>query len=214
MNTTQANTTSTSNLTPEQQALKVKQGRWKLYLVIAICASPLLFSYLAYYVIKPTGRTNYGTLLDPRLYPMPKLNAQLLGETNAVQELDAYKGKWIMLEVISSDCAKQCQKSLYDMRQLRLTQGKDMDRIERVVLITDQQPLETMLLREHDGAHFLRVDPQVLQVWLPVEDGTTMQDRLYLIDPLGNLMMRYSVDADPNKIKKDIIKLLKASSIG
>ena len=145
---------------------------------------------------------------------MPKLNAQLLGETNAVQELDAYKGKWIMLEVISSDCAKQCQKSLYDMRQLRLTQGKDMDRIERVVLVTDQQPLETILLREHDGAHFLRVDPKVLQVWLPVEGGTTMQDRLYLIDPLGNLMMRYSVDADPNKIKKDIIKLLKASSIG
>jgi hypothetical protein len=172
----------------------------------------LLFSYLAYYVIKPTGRTNYGTLLDPRLYPIPKLNAVLQG--GGAQELDAYKGKWIMLQVSTSDCAAACQKGLYDMRQLRLTQGKDMDRIERVVLILDQQPLETMVLREYDGAHFLRVDAKALQAWLPVEEGGAVQDRLYLIDPLGNLMMRYPIDADPNKVKKDIIKLLKASSIG
>jgi len=190
----------------------IQRSKWKLYMVIGICVAPILISYLTYYVIKPTGRTNYGTLLDPRLYPMPKLNSVLLG--GAPEELTAYKGKWIMLQVSSSDCHTKCQSGLFAMRQLRLMQGKDMDRIERVLLVTDQQPIETMLIRAYDGMHILRVDAKALDAWLPAEPGTTDQDRLYLIDPLGNLMMRYTVDADPNKVKKDLAKLLKASSIG
>jgi cytochrome oxidase Cu insertion factor (SCO1/SenC/PrrC family) len=192
-----------------------KNGMWKLYLVLAVCAAPILFSYLTYYVIKPTSRSNYGTLLDPRLHPMPKLNSVLQGGDK--QELDAYKGKWIMLQVSSSECGTACQNTLLTMRQLRLMQGKEMDRIERVVLITDQDPMTTNLLREYDGTHFLRVNAhgeQTLAKWLPVEEGGHVQDRIYLIDPLGNLMMRYPVDADPNKVKKDLSKLLKASSIG
>jgi len=201
------------NLNSNVNSNKAQQrGRWKLYLVLAICASPLVFSYLTYYVIKPMSRTNYGTLLDPRLYPMPTLNSVLQG--GAPEELTAYKGKWIMLQVSGSDCKSDCQKGLLAMRQLRLMQGKDMDRIERVLLVTDQAPMETMLLREFDGTHFLRVDPAAVKAWLPAEEGTSAFDRLYLIDPIGNLMMRYTVDADPNKVKKDIIKLLKASSIG
>lgn len=193
------------------------RGKRTLLLVLAVCAAPLILSYLTYYVIKPTDRTNYGTLLDPRLYPMPKLESVLQGgekqELNA-QELDAYKGKWIMLQVSSSDCQQACQNTLLNMRQLRLMQGKAMDRIERVVLITDPNPMETTLLREYDGTHFLRVDAKAVSAWLPIEEGGSVQDRIYLIDPLGNLMMRYPVDADPNKIKKDIAKLLKASAIG
>lgn len=196
----------------EERIRQIKRGRWKLYLVVAICASPLIFSYLAYYVIKPTGRTNYGTLLDPRLYPLPKLGSELIG--NGKQELDAYKGKWIMVQVSSSDCPTACQTTLLNMRQLRLMQGKDMDRIERVILITDQNPIETSLLREYDGTHFLRSDAKAIESWLPAEEGSNVQNRIYLIDPMGNLMMRYSADADPNKVKKDIGKLLKASSIG
>jgi hypothetical protein len=100
------------------------------------------------------------------------------------------------------------------MRQLRLAQGKDMDRIERVWLITDDKPLETLVMREYDGTRMLRVKPDALKAWLPVEQGTTAADHIYMIDPLGNLMMRFPKDADPNKIKKDLSKLLKASSIG
>jgi hypothetical protein len=190
----------------------VHRSRWKLYLVIAICAAPLLLSYLAYYVIKPTGRTNYGTLIDPRQYPMPTLHSVLQG--GGAEELTAYKGKWIMLQVSASDCQTKCKTALFAMRQLRLMQGKDMDRIERVLLIPDQNPMDTTLIREYDGTHILRVDAKAINTWLPAEPETTIQDRLYLIDPLGNLMMRYPVDADPYKVKNDLVKLLKASSIG
>ena len=200
------------NMDKQPDAHKAQRGRWKLYLVIAICAAPLLLSYLTYYVIKPAGRNNYGTLLDPRLYPVPLLNSVLQG--GAAQELSAYRGKWILLQVSSSACRSACQHALFVMRQLRLMQGKDMDRIERVWLVPDQLPIETLMLREFDGVHILRADGKAVEAWLPVEPGATAQDRLYLIDPLGNLMMRYTVDADPNKVNKDLVKLLKASSIG
>lgn len=195
--------------TDKQQANK---GRWKLFAVIAICASPLIASYLSYYVIKPTGRTNYGALLDPRAYPIPALGSATLDGKPV--GLDAYKGKWIMLQVNDADCQSPCKKKLYDMRQLRLAQGKEMNRIERVWLITDDKPLETLVMREYDGTRMLRVKPDALRAWLPVEPGTTVTDHIYMIDPLGNLMMRFPKDADPNKIKKDLGKLLRASSIG
>lgn len=195
-----------------EQTNQQTKGRWKLFLVIIICASPLIASYMTYYVIKPEGRTNYGALIDPRAYPIPALGATTLdGKPTG---LDALKGKWIMLQAGEAECAAPCQKQLHDMRQLRLAQGKEMDRIERVWLITDDKPLETVLMREYDGTHMLRVKPEVLKAWLPVEQGTVAANHIYVIDPLGNLMMRFPKDADPNKIKKDLAKLLKASRIG
>jgi cytochrome oxidase Cu insertion factor (SCO1/SenC/PrrC family) len=187
-------------------------GRSKLFIVLAICVAPLLASYFTYYVIKPQSRTNYGTLLDPRTYPMPALASTALDGT--ALSLEAYKGKWLMLQVNDADCQDACRKRLYDMRQLRAAQGKEMERIERVWLITDDKPLDTVLMREYDGMRHVRVTRQALQAWLPVEAGTELADHIYLVDPLGNLMMRYPKDADPNKIKKDLVKLLKASSIG
>ena len=198
---------------PDQQQNKSPAaGRWKMLAVLAVCAAPMLGSYFAYYVVKPEGRTNYGDLLDPRTYPMPALGSTTLD--GKPLGLDAYKGKWIMLQADVADCPESCRTKLLDMRQLRLMQGKDMDRIERVWFITDAQPLETMLMREYDGTHMLRVPPASLQAWLPAAAGMTFADHIYMIDPLGNLMMRFPKNPDPNKMKKDLAKLLKASSIG
>lgn len=195
------------------EANKAKtQGRWKLFLVILVCASPMIASYLTYYVIKPEKRTNYGELIDPRNYPMPKL--QSISLDGKPTELDAYKGKWIMLQADSGECGEGCRTKLFQQRQLRLTTGKSMDRIERVWLVTDDKPVDTIVLREYDGTRVLRADPDKLRQWLPVEEGAGLADHVYMIDPLGNLMMRFPKNPDPNKMKKDISKLLRASSIG
>ncbi|MEO7495893.1 MAG: cytochrome C oxidase subunit I [Massilia sp.] len=197
-------------------------ARWKLLLVLFVCASPLIFSYLAYYVIKPTGRTNYGALIDPRAYPIPPMASTALD--GKPQGLDAWKGKWIMLKVGASDCAQACREQLFAMRQLRLMQGKDMERIERVWLVTDAEPLSTLVMRESDGTRLLRAPADAVAKWLPVDAGDRQDSHIYLIDPLGNLMMRFpALPPNPsdearrehhNKIKKDLAKLLKASAIG
>lgn len=196
-----------------QQTIKKKTaGRWKLFAILAVCASPLIGSYIAYYVVKPGGRTNYGDILDPRKYPVPALQSTSLD--GKPLGLEAYQGKWIMLQADGGACAQACQTKLFEMRQLRLTTGKEMQRIERVWLITDQVPLDTVLMKEYDGTRMLRAQPELVQKWLPVDPGSSVADHLYLIDPRGNLMMRFPKDADPNKIKKDLGKLLRASSIG
>lgn len=195
-----------------EQSKQQAKGRWKLLLVVALCAAPVIASYLTYYVIKPTARTNYGELLDPRNYPIPQLNATTLDGSPA--SLDAYKGKWIMLQVNDANCLDECKNKLLDMRQVRLMQGKEMDRIERVWLITDDQPLDTIVMREYDGTRMLRVKREALNAWLPAEAGGSAADHIYIIDPVGNLMLRFPKKPDPYKMKKDIYKLLSASSIG
>ncbi|WP_370659740.1 SCO family protein [Massilia polaris] len=192
--------------------IKKRTGRWKLFAVLLVCASPLLLSYLAYYVIKPSGRTNYGQLLDPREHPIPQLGATALDGQPA--SLDQFKGKWIMLNVDNGDCQQECRDQLVQMRQLRLMQGKERERVERVWLVTDTTPLDTMLMRVIEGTQMLRVPAEAVAKWLPVEQGGSAADHIYLIDPLGNLMMRFPKDADPAKVKKDLGKLLKASAIG
>ncbi|MCD2518122.1 cytochrome C oxidase subunit I [Massilia sp. G4R7] len=189
-----------------------KRGRWKLFAVLLVCAAPMILSYLTYYVIKPSGRTNYGALIDPRTRPIPAMASTTLD--GRPETLQAYAGKWIMLKVGGGECLEACQKQLFAMRQWRLMQGKNMDRVERVWLVTDDQPLDTMTIRQYDGMHLLRAPGDVVAKWLPAEGGTQPSDHIYLIDPLGNLMMRFPADPDPRKVYKDIAKLLKASAIG
>jgi hypothetical protein len=198
------------------------RGRWKLLMVLAVCAAPMIFAYLTYYVIKPGGRNNFGALIDPRAYPIPALGATTLDGKPA--GLDAYKGKWIMLKVGPAACDTACKDQMFAIRQLRSMQGKDMERIERVWLITDAAPLETVLMRELDGMHMLRAPAAAVARWLPLEQGATLENSIFLIDPLGNLMMRFppvppgATEAQQvqhyGKVKKDIGKLLKASAIG
>ncbi|MES2257868.1 MAG: cytochrome C oxidase subunit I [Pseudomonadota bacterium] len=197
------------NKQDEKQRAK---GRWKLLVVLAVCAAPMIASYFTYYVVKPESRSNYGALIDPRAHPIPAIASNTLDGKPAT--LDQYKGKWIMLKIGGSDCLQACQDQLFMMRQLRTMQGKEMERIERVWLITDEAPLETVLLRVNDGTHMLRAPGEALQKWLPVEQGGQASEHIYLIDPLGNLMMRFPKDPDPAKVKKDLVKLLKASAIG
>ncbi len=188
-------------------------GRWKLFAILGVCAFPLVASYFTYYVIKPQARTNYGDFIDSVAHPIPAdLNTTTLD--GKPLGLKALEGKWIMLTVDGGACADACSKKLYDIRQLRVAQGRERDRVERVWLITDKVPLETLLIREFDGTLMLRSQADAVAKWLPAEAGATAADHIYLIDPLGRLMMRFPKDRDPNLIKKDLGKLLKASSIG
>ncbi|WP_332848463.1 SCO family protein [Massilia sp. S19_KUP03_FR1] len=211
--------TQTTSLTPLPNKTR---GRWKLLLVLLVCASPLIASYFTYYVIKPQTRTNYGYLIDPAAHPIPPLSTTTLDGRPVT--LADFKGKWLMLKVGGSTCDTTCIEQMYAMRQLRSMQGKEMDRIERVWLITDQEPLETVLIRELDGMQMLRANRTQVAAWLPVAPEAPLDGAIWLVDPLGHLMMRFPAVpatmpetdklAHYAKIKKDIAKLLKASAIG
>jgi cytochrome oxidase Cu insertion factor (SCO1/SenC/PrrC family) len=179
-------------------------GRSKMLLIAAMCAAPIIAAYLAFYVWQPKGRVNYGELLEVRQLPAAPLTL-LDGKPFRMADL---KGKWAMVSIDSGDCATACEARLFTMRQLRLMQGADMDRIARVFLITDDKPLTTLLLREYDGMRMVRAQGSPLLDAFPAADGRNTH--IYLVDPYGNLMMRFPQNPDPERMKKDIQRLLKA----
>ncbi len=200
-----------------------RRGRWKLYAVVAICAAPVIASYLVYYYVRPEARSNYGTLIEPQR-PMPALHLQTLDGRGV--DGASLRGKWLMVMIAGGGCPRACEERLYHLRQVRLTTGKERDRVVRVWLIPDDAPLSTMLIRAYDGTAMLRADPNEIAAWLSENSGASklgersgniadrISDHIYLVDPLGNLMMRFPIDADPNQTRRDLAKLLRASRVG
>jgi hypothetical protein len=105
-----------------------------------------------------------------------------------------------------------CRQKLYYLRQVRLTQGKDMERIERLWIITDPIRPQESLLKEYMGTRLVMAGQSPWVRQLPARSSAT--DHLYIIDPLGNVILRYSRDLDPSGMKKDLQRLLRASRIG
>ncbi len=182
-----------------------------MFLVLLVCAAPIIASYITYYILQPQGRTNYGELLLP-IKPIPAAQLRLLD--GKPFDLATLKGKWIMLTVDGGACSTACVEKLYKMRQVRATQGKNSDRIENAWLIDDEAQLETQVIRAYDSTHMLRAAGNAFLQALPVPTGGQQHDHIYLIDPLGNLVLRFPKGADPAKMKRDLERLLKYSGIG
>jgi hypothetical protein len=182
-----------------------------LYGLIAITILPIVAAYVAYYVAPPSGRTNYGTLLVPQR-PVPELPLANLDGTRF--DLRKLAGSWVLVMVDRSECDKPCTDKLLMMRQQRTMTGKDRDKIERVWLISDQEPLSIALMREYEGTHFVRAPVQPLRelLVLPNADSARLQDHIWLIDPRGNLMLRWPKNPEVNGVKRDLARLLKVSA--
>ena len=198
---------------PDAEARRrVRRGRLIALGILLVCAAPIIASYFTYYVIRPEGRTNYGTLLEPL-----RTVGELRGTTpdGAPADLAALRGRWVLLTGAGAQCNAECEHRLYLMRQLRLTTGKDRDRVERAwVVPADAQP-PAGLLEKHEGLVVIRaVDDAMAQAGFAVADGGRPQDHIWVLDPLGNLVLRYPLAPDASRMKKDLLKLLKASRIG
>lgn len=187
---------------------RTRMGRVKMLLVLLVCAAPVIASYFTYYVVRPEGRTNYGELILPQR-EMPRLALQDLQG----QPVDAasLKDQWLFVAVAAGACDAACERNLYLQRQLRETLGRDRDRMDKVWFVTDAAPVRPELLKAIEGAHVLRVPQAELSAWLQPAAGHTLEQHLYVVDPLGFWMMRFPADADPSRIKRDLTKLLRAS---
>jgi hypothetical protein len=183
---------------------------------------PLGVSFYMYYGHRswhPGGRVNAGDLIvPPRPLPSLALPLQSSGETDS----DFLRRKWTLLYVQQGPCAERCRTSLYETRQVRLALDRDMDRVQRV-FIADGDCCDLQFLHEqHPDLVAVRMNPAVapLLALLPRRDpgnasgGDGNAERVYLIDPLGNLMMSYAPDAKPKGMLKDMKRLLRLSHIG
>ena len=191
-------------------------GRLKMLAVLAVCAAPVIASYVTYYVVRPQSVKSFGTLIEPaRALPAVLATTQDGRRVN----LASLRGQWLLVSVAAGACDPLCEKNLYLQRQLRESLGRDKDRVDWVWLVDDAAPLRPELMSALSQATLLRVDAAQLAAWLAPEAGHSLHEHLYVVDPMGNWMMRFppasarGVDtAAAKNMKRDIDRLLRASA--
>jgi hypothetical protein len=191
---------------------RVRSGRWKMLLVLAVCAAPVVASYFMYFVVRPQARTNYSTLIEPTRGLPADLPLRALD--GRVVPAASLKGQWLLVVVGGGACDNACDKRLFLQRQLREMMGKDSDRVDKLWLVTDEAPLSPALQQalRSPPTTVLRVPREALARWLQPEPGHALEESLYIVDPMGEWMMRTPPEPDPMKLKRDLERLLRASA--
>lgn len=191
---------------PKKNA-RARSGRLQALLILLICASPIVGGTIAFKFWESGRTTNYGELITPR-----KVEIVGQGADQRRAALSDYQGKWRYVMFDAGQCDEQCQRKLLYTRQIRLAQGREQTRIERIWLIDDRSVPNAGHVALYADAHVITLaSPSVASEFEP--QGSARQ-YIYLVDPLGNLMMRYSADPDPARMIKDLQRLLKYSRIG
>jgi hypothetical protein len=195
---------------------RTRRGRLQMLFLLLACASPVIASYLAYYVFKPEGaKTNFGTLVQP------------------VQELNAtwfdipFNGKWTLLVARpAGECTiknESCLEALFLMRQLRIAVGRESGRVQLVWVNTDGKPVDPEVLAAYDEqkAGFkilpLPTDPKLNTEFLAWLNQDGAGQKIQLIDPSPAKMMVFPVSDSPKEfgsMKKDLEKLLRLNRRG
>jgi cytochrome oxidase Cu insertion factor (SCO1/SenC/PrrC family) len=194
-------------------------GRLKIILLAALFFLPVIASTVLYYSgWRPQAMVNRGELVHPA---RQIADLGLIALDGSEIRFSQLRKKWTMLYFGSAECGTDCMKAIYKMRQVQATQGKDSDRIQRVFVVTDTRALDMFRYTVKDYPEMLvikgpeeAVGQLAKQFTLPAGSPLDGLGRIYLIDPLGNLMMSYPADADPSDMRKDLVRILKVSQIG
>jgi hypothetical protein len=197
----------------DERQRRTWSGRMQMALILLVCAAPVIASYWAFYVGRPGGSgLAYGNLIQPTV-AMPDVGAiDLLGAPIPLRSL---KGQWLLVAVGPAACNAACEQRLFQQRQFREMLGRDRDRVDKVWLITDESELRPELrqaLLTAPPVTALRVARSAVQAWLKPAPAQALEDHLYLVDPMGEWMMRMPVATDPIKVKRDLERLLRASA--
>ncbi len=184
-----------------------------MLLVLLVCAAPVIAAYLAYFVIRPEGRTNYSELIVPaRAMPSDLPLVDLQGGSSSTAAL---QGQWLLVVVSGGRCDSTCERHLWIQRQLRESLGRDAGRVDKLWLVDDAaapRPETLQAIESVAPATVLRVPAEALSRWLEPSPGRRLEDHLYIVDPRGDWMMRVPPDPDPARLKRDLVRLLSASA--
>jgi hypothetical protein len=181
---------------------------WGLFLLFF---GPLAVAVFLYYQTdwRPGDTGNHGELIVPAV-PLPEVELPLPGGGRS--DADFLRHHWSLVYIGRGDCAERCREALYNGRQMRLALGRLMDRVQRVYLYVGAAPEAGFIAGEHPD--LLVVDATGPEAAPLLEALTGQAEGYWLVDPLGNAMMRYPADEAPRGMLEDIKRLLRLSRIG
>lgn len=185
------------------------RSRLTLLLLVAFFALPAALAWLLNFSgdYTPQATANYGALIQP---VKPVSAEGFVDPQGAPLAADFFLGEWVLVYHLNGSCTEACQQSLYRMRQVRLAQGKNIDRVKRLLVVDDGATAEWLAQVQEHYPGLVLVRPMEAGVAAAFPAG----DHLYLVDPLGNLMMDYAPEVEPRGLIKDLERLLRISYIG
>jgi cytochrome oxidase Cu insertion factor (SCO1/SenC/PrrC family) len=184
----------------------MSRGRAKVAGLAALFALPVVASFLTYTWFRPDPGKSFGELLLPPAQVTSQRFDRLGG---GAFEFGQVSGKWALLAWDSGSCPAACREKLTTMRQVRLALGRNAERLERVFIVDDAASADPGALSQFAGT-IVALPPGMA---LPAGAGND-RDHIYLVDPHGNVMMRWPAGADRKRMLGDLQRLLKASQIG
>lgn len=180
-----------------------------LLLIVAVSIFPIVGSYLLYQWWRPSAQMNHGELVETRPLAMASL---VQAATGTPLPGPGLKGKWVLLTAQPGNCDERCRLKLYYMRQVRTATNNNMERIERVWLLDGAGTPDKQLVAEHPGLWLARSNDATWARSLPATAATDTY--IYLLDPLGNVVLRYDETFNAKGMLKDLGRLLKYSRLG
>ncbi|MBI5783054.1 MAG: SCO family protein [Gammaproteobacteria bacterium] len=195
------------------------RARRRIFLLAALFVVPLIVAYALYYGgWRPSTTGNHGELVQPARTIEDAAFTTLDGKP---VRFSALRGKWTLVTFGSAECLSPCERNLYKMRQAIAAQGENADRAQSVFVVTDGKARDWLhyAIKDYPGLRVMAGPPEAVanlarQFTLPAGGPLDNLNRIYMVDPLGNLMMSYPADADPSGIRKDLARLLRLSRIG
>lgn len=199
--------------------VKPSASRRKLLWLAALFALPMLVAYALYYSgWRPEAVHPHGELMQPA---HPVADAALVLLDGKPMRFSELRGKWTLVTFSAAECLKPCEGNLTKMRQVIATQGKDAERVQSVLVVTDGKALDWLryAIKDYPGMRVVTGPAEAVaalarEFTLPAGNPLDNPNRVYLVDPLGNFMMSYPADADPTGMRKDLARLLRISQIG
>jgi len=180
--------------------------RAKLLALFGLFALPIVASLVTYQLYTPAETSNYGELLPVR--PVPEqVFANATGQAFRFADL---AGKWVLVASDSGACAAACIEKLTAVRQVRLALGRNAGRVERVFVVDDTTPPPQSLDSEFPGMKVVFTQSGMTLPPAPANDRA----HIYLLDPRGNVMMRFPSAVDSKRMLRDLNRLLRASQMG
>lgn len=191
-----------------------RRGLTPLWLMVVVFAAPVVAAWFFYLNPEylPAGRSNKGELIEPVVHLPPGLG--LFTPQGAELGPGALAGRWTLVYLAGGDCTDACRNQLIAIRQIRLALGENQLSTGRLLILTDPAAadLGAELEREFEGMQVAVTDAASGERLLELlGQGAQSLDRIHILDPMGNLMMRYAPDAPPEDTLKDMERLLKAS---
>ncbi len=193
-----------------------KRNPYTVWFVVIAFIAPVALAYLIFFFVDVKSFVNHGEILNPIAHIT---SFQLKDENNQLVPENKLTYKWRLISFVSKDCDDICEKRLHDTRQIHTSLGKDQHRLSRMFIHLEPAGESLMKLIADTHKNVIHVNGETKTIIEAlgnnIRDGIGIRNNeTYIMDPMGNVMMRFTVEQPNKEFLYDLKKLLKASQIG